>query len=281
MSTKQRLMPLYWGLGLLLTGLFFTLFALGPLRAYQQEITWGVVAVLGIGGAGVLAYAALRPERWWSFIPGCLLLSMAGVVYLSVQPQTEGAVLGGLLLVGLGVAHLFIFLSNRQEHWWAWISAGGFFVLALVVVVADRLSVTFIGALLFLGMSVVFYLLYLISPPTLHRWWMATLATVLLVGSAFVVTVAAPTQNSLFRYWPVTLIAAGIALITWTLVRLFTAQPAAQTISSAPAAREPIPSDTMPSVIPVPEEPPNRAEVPSEPASPPEDQSTEESEGSQ
>ncbi len=266
--TKQRsLTPLYWGIGLFAVGLFFTLFTFGPLATYQEQIVWAVIALLGLGGLAALAYAVLRTERWWYFIPAFLLLSMAAIVYLGVKQEVQGILLAILLFIGLGLAHLVIFLTDRETRWWAWISAGSFFVLSAVVFFGPRMSPALVGSLLFLGMSLVFYLLYLITPASLRRWWMLALATALIIGAAFTFTMAGAAQASVFRFWPLALILFGVALMAWALVRLFapTAPPTPTYVPKPPTPDTG--GEGRPGVIPVPEELPERV-APSPPPEP-------------
>lgn len=267
MTRQRSLTPLYWGLGLFAVGFFFTLFTFGPLAAYEPQIVWAVIVLLGLGGLATLAYAVLRTERWWYFIPAFLLLSMAAIVYLGVKREVQGLLLAILLFVGLGIAHLVIFLTDRETRWWAWISAGSFFVLSAVVFFGPRMPPALVGSVLFLGMSLVFYLLYLITPASLRRWWILALATALVIGAAFTFTVAGAAQASMFRFWPLALILFGVALTGWALVRLFTptAPPTPASVPKPPTTETG--GESRPSVMPVPEELPERV-APSPPPEP-------------
>lgn len=274
MNRKRSLTPLYWGIGLFAVGLVFTLFTLGPLARYETQVVWAVMVLLGLGGLAALAFGALRPERWWYFIPGFLLLGAAAVVYLGAYRGARGTVLAGILFVALGLGHLLIFLTDRVQRWWAWISAGSFFVLTAVVILASGLSPTVAGALLFFGLSLVFYLLYLFTPSSLHRWWVLALATVLILVAAFTFTVGQRERVALARYWPLALILVGVGLSVWTLARRFAAEPP----PAIPTPPEPV-APSVAGVTPVPEDLPERVTT-STPPPPAEDAPAEEAQGS-
>ncbi len=270
--TRRKLLPLYWGVGLFLVGLFFTMFVFGPLATYEQEILWGVVGLLGVGGLLALAYGVIRPERWWYFVPAFLLLSMAAIVYMGVSQEIEGRLLTGVLLIGMGLAHLLIFLTDRENRWWAWISAGSFFVLSAAVLLGTNLPPALVGSLLFLGMSLVFYLLYLFTPAAFRRWWMLTLAVTLTIAAAFTFTLSGDVRASPARFWPLLLILVGLALIAWALVQLLTRETPSGPAYVSPPQPEPPSVPPSTDVIPVPEEMPEPASVSPkpEPPSPPE-----------
>lgn len=227
---------LYWGVGLFVVGLFFTFFTFGSLSAYRDEVTWGTVGVLGLTGLGALAYTIVRPTKWWYFIPAFLLLSMATVVYLGLMQHMAGIWLAAVVFLALGFAHLAIFLTHMEERWWAWISAGGFFLLTGMLVVSDYLNATMTTLILFLGLAVVFYVLYLVMPRQRQRWWSLALATALAIVGGFTFTAATEASATWAVYWPLVLILLGIALLVWYLVQILTA-----------TERRRIPPEPMPS----------------------------------
>ncbi len=270
---------LYWGLGLFLVGLFFTFFTFGSLRAYQDEVTWATVGVLALAGLAVLGYSAVRPARWWYFIPAFLLLGMAIVVYLGVMRHVPGIWLAAVIFLSLAFAHLVIFLTSMEERWWAWISAGSFFLLTGILLVGGLLSATMVVLILLLGLAVIFYVLYLVMPHQRPRWWSLTLATALAIVGGFTFSAAPETSASWANYWPLLLILLGIALLVWYLARVLTAaerqeripQPAGtpsspQTSSVPPTAVEPVEGavDVVSSVPETPEEPTNAEETASD-----------------
>ncbi len=240
---------LYWGVGLFLVGLFFTFFTFGRLRSYQNEVTWVTIGGLGLAGLAVLAYSLLRPERWWSFIPAFLLLGMAGVVYFGVMRQAPGIWQAAIIFLSLALAHLIIFLTSIEERWWAWVSAGTFFLFTGILIAGHHLSATMIVLMLLLGLALIFYVLYLVMPHKRQRWWSLTLATALAIVGGFTFSAAPETSSSWANYWPLLLILLGIALLVRYLVQVLTAaerqeaalrpgvpSPSSQEASVSPAA---------------------------------------------
>ncbi len=265
----RKWMPIYVGIVLLLVGLLFTAFLLGPLRTYTDYVVWGLIALLALGGLALLAYTLLHAELWWYFLPAFLLLSMAAIVYLGVERQVGGRLLAGVLFLGLGMAHLAVFLGDRAQRWWAWISAGSFLVLTLALVVSEGWSGPLLSAFLFVGMSVVFFLLYAFTPSPARRWWMVAFAATLLVVAALTFSLSKEIQTSVARFWPLTLIAAGVAFIVWGLVQVFQRPSPVVPAHSPPSPAAPSPSPADTSVIPVPEvvsEPPAVSPEPAEPS---------------
>ncbi len=267
MEQKRRktiLAGLYWGLAFLVVGIFFTLFTFGQLQPYEQQLIWATTLVLGVLGLFFLAYTVWRPQRWWYLIPGFLLLSMAAVVYLGTQEGVGGALLAAIVFLGLALAHLFIFLTNRHERWWAWISSGSFFVLIAALLWGNSFSPPVLGTLLFLGMSLVFLLMYFFLPRTMQRWWTLLLGATFVIAAAFVFSVSVGARSLVGQVWPLLLIALGVALITWSVVRALSRpgrpQASTPTTESAPSvspAPTGIPDEA---VIPVPEDVPERRE---------------------
>ena len=255
---KGLLAPLYWGLAFLFLGIFFLLYTFQVLLPYQQEIVWGITAGLALAGIGFLVYMAWHPERWWALIPGFLLLSMAIVVYLGTQEQVNGPLLAAVIFVGLGLAHLFIFLTNRSERWWAWVSAGGFFLLTGAMLWGDHVTAPVLGAFLFLGMGLIFLLLYLILPRTGSRWWALLLAATFVITAAFVFIVSAGPTSLWARVWSAALVLLGVLLIVWSLSRGFRRKekPRPPTAPPSPTFTEPPVTDAA--AISVPDQVPPR-----------------------
>ncbi len=273
----RKWMPMYVGVVLLLVGVLFTAFLLGPLDVYMDYVVWGLIGTLAIGGLSLVAYTFFHPDLWWYFLPAFLLLSMATVIYLGVQQQIGGRWLTGVLLVGLGIAHLLIFLGDRAQRWWAWISGGSFLVLALALPMSDQWSGPFLLAFLFIGLSVVFFLLYVLTPSPARGWWMVGFAATLLVVAALTFSMSREIRTSFARFWPLALIAAGAAFVVWGLVQIFR-PPQVSPTYPPPSPVEPAPAPADTAVIPVSEPPVEPIQVTRDP-SPPAEPSEETTEG--
>ncbi len=264
--SQRNLTSLYWGVGLLVVGAFFTFFTFGLLAPYVQELVWGATVILALAGVGFLTYVALRPQRWWYLIPGFLLVGMASVVYLGAEGMVEGSALVAIVFGALALAHLIIFLMDREERWWAWIAAGSFLILTVVLALGARLDAALMGPVLFAGLALVFYLLYLFLPARVQRWWALALATTLAITAAFTFTVTVGTESVVARFWPVVVFVAGVAVLAWTVARLFA--PAQPTVPApAPGAEAPPVPEPLGEVLPV-TEPYSEEEAPPAEATP-------------
>ena len=260
-----------WGVGLIALGLFFTLYTFGALDPYAATLTLLVSVLLALGGVGFLAASVAR-GAWWLVVPGCVLLGTGAVVYLGTNAQVQGGQLAAILFLALALAHLMLFATNRRERWWAWLVGGTFLVPAVLLLAGASFRDPFIGPALLLGWGVVFYTLYVVMPRERSRWWTLVLATVVVIGAAFVVTATEVVQQSWLRFWPLALIVAGAGVLIWTVAR-WSVVPQVPTVPVEPApATEP--TGPAGSVIPVDETP-----VPSSVAAgtdvPPEPEATE------
>jgi len=227
-SRRPIWLGVYWGIALLVLGIFFTLFTFGQLKPYEQQLIWTTTLLLGIMGLILIAYMVWRPQRWWYLIPGFLLLSLAVAVYLGTQVGIKGNLLAAVVFSGLAVAYLFIFLTNRHERWWAWISSGSFFLLIAALLWGNAFSPPVLGTLLFLGMGLVFLLMYLFLPKTMQRWWALLLGATFIVVAGLVFSISVGSNSWAGRLWPLLMIALGVAVTAWSLVRLFSRPPRRQ-----------------------------------------------------
>ena len=252
----------YWGIALLVLGIFFTLFTFGQLKPYEQQLIWGTMLLLGVTGLVLIAYMVWRPQRWWYLISGFLLLSLAVAIYLGTQEGIKGELLAAVVFSGLAVAYLFIFLTNRHERWWAWISSGSFFLLIAALLWGDNFSPPVLGTLLFLGMGLVFFLMYFFLPKSIQRWWAMLLGATFVVVAALLFSISVGPNSLAGRVWPLVMIALGVAVTTWSLIRAFS-RPSRQPVPVAPTSQPsagPGVAGGMPeeAVITVPEQIPER-----------------------
>lgn len=223
---KRPWKTLGWGIGLIVVGVFFTLFSLGALQAYQDETVVVLSLVLAIAGLGFLAAAIVRRGSWWLVVPGFFLLGTAAVVYLGGSGQGDSRQQAAALFGAMGLGHLLLFVTNRRQRWWAWLIGGTFFVLAVLLLAGISGNHPLFGVALLLGLSAVFLLYYLVMPPTEPRWWTLVLGVVSAVGAGFVMTVSAPQAGPVVRFWPVALLLIGLVLAIWAIARWTAAAPA-------------------------------------------------------
>ena len=141
------------GILLILVGGLFLLQQMGILRGVGD--IFGIAFLLG----GVAFRSTYRSGSWWAVIPGCAL---AGIGAQFLLPKSLEA-LGGLVFLGaIGVAFWLIYLSERQERWWALIPAGVMTTLGIVSVTGDAG-----GGVFFLGLAATFGLVALLAK---MRW---------------------------------------------------------------------------------------------------------------
>ncbi len=93
--------------------------------------------LIGLTIAFLHVYLLDRASNWWSLVIGGFLF-VVGIV-LAISARSEGtALLGSLLLVGLGLVFFLLYLvSDKDRFWWALIPGGALLTVALVTLTAD------------------------------------------------------------------------------------------------------------------------------------------------
>ncbi len=227
-----------WAATLLIAGVLLLLFNLQVLAAYEPTAQYGVAGVLAVLGAGFLASYAWRRDEWWRLMPGWTLLALATMVLLSVQVQLPRPLIAAVLFVGLGLAFVNIYLVKRADHWWAIIPGGFMIVLAAVISLSVRVArLETLGAALFVGMGLVFFLLYVLAGTRRH-WWALIPGGVLMLFGLLIYTVDNTVQSALLRWWPAALIVLGLVVAYVALTRE-PARPGKLSVNVAPKAAGP------------------------------------------
>ncbi len=219
-----------WGIAILLLGIAILLFNFGVFEAYALYGAYAVAAVLSLGGLAFLIALVFNTERWVLTIPGFTLLSLGVVVFLSTLDTIAPEYMGALFLIGLALGFLVLFLSNRQERWWALLQACIVAVVALVGVGVGVLPVEQLGSLLFGGLGLSFLLLYLVGGNHKVFAWTLIVAAVLLIFAAALLAASFGTESLVVRLWPILLVLIG----GFILARAITGR-------AAPASPEPTP----------------------------------------
>jgi hypothetical protein len=203
----------------LAAGVLLLLFNLQVLVAYEPTAQYVVAGVLAVAGLGFLVSYAWRRDEWYRLMPGWTLLALAAMVLLSVQAQLPRPLVAAVLFVGLGLAFLHIYLVRRTEHWWAIIPGGFMIVLAAVISLSVRIArLETLGAALFAGMGVVFFVLYALAGARRH-WWALIPGGVLMLFGLLIYTIDNTVQGTVLRWWPVALIVLGLLLVYLALTR--------------------------------------------------------------
>lgn len=209
---ENRFNMLMWAAGLVLSGILLLLFNLDLLVNYEPLAQYTAAIALALASAGFFGGYTAKPTRWWRLIPAWTLLALAGMAVLSVAPIASPRLTAALLFVGLALAFGHIYIVNRQENWWAIIPGGFMFVVSVVTALsalADRLET--LGAALFVGMGLVFLVLF-IAIRSRGQWWPLIPAIVLIWFGLFVFAPSGDQMQRLLRWWPVVLILIGLAV---------------------------------------------------------------------
>ena len=230
-----------WGAILLVIGAGFLLWNLDILGSAEAPATWALVALFALLGLGFIFGYLNQRAAWWRLIPGFTLLAVAVIIFLSARglPSGWGA---AVLLASITLAFLVIYLSDRTERWWALIPAGSVAVMVAVVLLSTQPAVepALLGAVLFGGMALVFYLIYLLAAERQRFAWALAPATVLgvmgLAALAAHLAASSPALADVQRLWPVLLIVAGAGLLGYAALRASRQAPPAVT---PPAAADP------------------------------------------
>ncbi|GIV76006.1 hypothetical protein FKZ61_018300 [Litorilinea aerophila] len=231
--SDYRLNALFWSIGLILAGVILLLFNLQLLAAYEPTVQYVLAGGLALGGLGFMASHLSTRENWWRLIPGWTLLALALMVYLSTLEGIRRPVTAAFLFLGLALAFGHIYLLNRREHWWAIIPGGFMLVVSAVIALSAYVSrAETLGTVLFVGMGLVFFALYLLSERT-RQWWALIPGSILVLFGFFVFTLDGGSENVAARWWPALLIIVG-AGIGWHTLRRGRTRRERLTVHTAP-----------------------------------------------
>jgi len=212
---------LAWALFLVLVGVFLLLKNLGVFQEWGDVIWGGLFAVVGLG---FLIWFLFNAGGWWRAIPGFTLLSIGAMTVLEARGMELGRWGAGLILFGVALGFWASFLA-RKENWWAIIPGGVLTVVGVLVGLEESLSrLSWLG-LFFVGLGLVFALLYFLHPVQLNtRWAAIPMAALILVGLVTLVSALSTTQTVL-QWWPVLLLVGGLGLLAGSLGRAGKAPP--------------------------------------------------------
>lgn len=244
-SGDRRRTLLLWAAALIGAGAVLLVFNLGLLDRYQPLVQYGVAALLAAGGIGIFASYLRWRTTYWRLMPAWTLLALAAMIYLSTLPQVARPLLAAVIFVGLALAFANVYWVNRTEHWWAIIPGGFMGVLAAVLglsTIITRLET--LGALLLIGMGLVFFLVNLLAGTRRH-WWALIPGSVLVFVGILSYTVDNEMQSALLRWWPAGLLVLG-AVLAWfgaTAPRLSAA--ARPQVHVAPSLAQPAPDSGL------------------------------------
>lgn len=216
--TNRRRNTLLAAAGFCASGLILLLFNFNLFERYEPAAQYlGGALILVASMGSFLGYAASRrspqPE-WWRLIPSWILLALAAILVLSTVPGLDPRFNAALLFGGLAAAFIHIFLLKTDEFWWAIIPGGFMLVLGIVIALSSTINrIETLGALLFSGMGLVFFALYLLGDR--RQWWALMPGSILLLFGFFVLTWeqnGTESSGAILRWWPLILIVIGVLL---------------------------------------------------------------------
>lgn len=208
-----RLNSLFIAVAFVLSGIVLLLFNLHLLGAYQNILRWVLTSLFALGGLGFLGSFFVSRQNWWRLIPAWTLLALAAMADLNLSGQAAGEITAALLFVGLALAFAHVYLLNRTEHWWAIMPGGFMLVLSAVIVLSRQVArLDLLGALLFIGLGLVFGLVVLGDRQ--RHWWALLPGTILVLFGLFLLSATTANPNLLLRWWPLALVIIG-PLIGW------------------------------------------------------------------
>jgi len=239
-----RLRTLLWSASLIAGGTVLLLFNLGVLDAYAPIPQVGLAAACAVAAVVFFVSFARARQEWWRLLPAWTLTALTGMSLTIALPGFDRALIAAQIFVGLALAFGHIYLLERTERWWAIIPGGFMLVLGIVVGLSSRINSTeLLAALLFVGLGLVFFLLYLLDGRR-RQWWALIPGSVLVICGMFAWSAGRVEEDALLRWWPIALIAIGTVVGLRARSRpapeklQINRAPKAQT-NSAPAADRP------------------------------------------
>ena len=135
---------------------------------FQASIWTVILGALGV--LFVLDAITTRGEDWWALIPGCILLGIAGTIWLVELPgqRVPDEVAGSLMLFSIGLPFLLIYAIKRGTYWWALIPGGIMTVIAFIPILTLSVPGEVIGSFVLWAIGLPFIVVYLVNR---RNWW--------------------------------------------------------------------------------------------------------------
>lgn len=205
-----------WSFSLVFGGLVLLLFNFGWLDVYAPWPQAVLAATCAVAASVFFVGYARNHQEWWRLLPGWTLTSLAAMVLSATFAKVDRALIAALLFAGLALAFGSIYIAARSERWWAILPGGFMLVLAVVVAASTWVATTeMLAAMLFVGLGLVFFLLYFLDQKR-RQWWALIPGSVLLVFGILALSTGtaaeSETQAGLLRWWPLALILGGLVV---------------------------------------------------------------------
>lgn len=225
-----------WGIFLLLAGVFLLL------KNLNVFLTWGDLAwaaLYALAGLGFLVWFFTGTQHWWRAIPAFTLLGIGGAMLLQWRNIELGGWTPSLVLFGMALGFWAILLV-RKEHWWALVPAGVLTTVAVLFGLWSQLDATGRLAVLFVGIGLMFLLLYVIRYDERDARWAAVPAGALLLLGVVTLLDALVLPAWLEDWWPIVLVVGGALLV---ILGIATRRPGEKPgeLSAAPGGFEALP----------------------------------------
>ena len=250
----QRYRVHVWGVLLVVGGMAILLFNLGVFDRLRPGLEYGIASATGALGLSFLAYYAYNRTQWWPALPGLTLLGAGLTIYLGTRAALHNETLAGLLFLALAIAFAIVYGTDRR-NWWAIIPGGILLVIGLLVLLSQRLPFELLGVLLFVGIGLVFFLVYLLGPAKREVWWALIPGTALVLSGLVTYSLTVGRGQPLAQFWPLVPIAFGLFLLGRELAKsrvaqvgLFPSSPSDQPEEGMPASQEPATAQMRPSI---------------------------------
>jgi hypothetical protein len=197
-----------WGLLLIAGGVVALLVNLSVI----PNGSWVWAGLFLLGGIYFLFVFFSDAEGWWAAFPAFASFGIAGTIVTAELAVLPDELAGAVFLGMISLAFFAIFLRKR-ENWWALIPGGATLTIAGVVLVStysDFLLANLVPVVLFGGIGLTFFLVYLApAGEGRNRWaiWPA-------LGMLFLALLTGVTVFDLAGYIvPIVLIGAGILIL--------------------------------------------------------------------
>ena len=158
-----------------------------------------------------------RQQRW-ALIPFAVL-SVVGLIPLLENVVSDEMI--GMIVMFLFAIPFYVVYFWTRKQWWALIPAGVFTSIGLVVLYANTIADTSLhgvdrygGAIILGGIGATFGILWLLR--SMHQTDWAKIPALVLFGFA---GLSLLTGRNFETYWPIVLIAAGIVILAFGLLR--------------------------------------------------------------